>query len=149
MLKNSPTIKETQSGDSGSIPGAGRSPGEGNCRENPMDRGAWQTTVHEEDKRVGCDLATKQQQQSSLLLRKVDSLNSTHKGAKRGIHQDYKLQTGVARYQQKSLRFNTPFPLVILHLSISVGIGLSSLTSRILSSSVCAAHISHTLDLRK
>ena len=40
-------------GDPGSIPGLGRSPGEGNgnplqdsCLENPMDRGAWQTTVH-------------------------------------------------------------------------------------------------------
>ena len=39
--------------DSGSIPGSGRSPGEGtgkplqNSRlENPMDRGAWQTSVH-------------------------------------------------------------------------------------------------------
>ena len=37
----------------GSIPGSGRSPGEvdGNplqysCLENPMDRGAWQATVH-------------------------------------------------------------------------------------------------------
>ena len=40
-------------GDLGSIPGSGRSPGEGNgtplqysCLENPMDRGAWQVTVH-------------------------------------------------------------------------------------------------------
>ena len=40
-------------GDSGSIPGLGRSPGEehGNplqysCLENPMDRGAWWATVH-------------------------------------------------------------------------------------------------------
>ena len=40
-------------GDLGSIPGSGRSPGEGNgnplqysCLENPMDRGAWQATVH-------------------------------------------------------------------------------------------------------
>ena len=38
-------------GDLGSIPGPGRSPGEGNgyqydCLENPMDRGAWQATVH-------------------------------------------------------------------------------------------------------
>ena len=37
----------------GSIPGLGRSPGEGNgnplqnyCLESPMDRGAWQATVH-------------------------------------------------------------------------------------------------------
>ena len=37
----------------GSIPGSGRSPGEGNdyplqysCLENSMDRGAWQATVH-------------------------------------------------------------------------------------------------------
>ena len=40
-------------GSSGLIPGLGRSPGEGNvyplqysCLENPMDRGAWQATVH-------------------------------------------------------------------------------------------------------
>ena len=40
-------------GDPGSIPGSGRSPGEGNgnplqyyCLENPMVRGAWQATVH-------------------------------------------------------------------------------------------------------
>ena len=40
-------------GDLGSIPGLGRSPGEGNgnplqysCLENPMDRGAWQAIVH-------------------------------------------------------------------------------------------------------
>ena len=39
--------------DLGSIPGLGRSPGEGNgyplrysCLENSMDRGAWQVTVH-------------------------------------------------------------------------------------------------------
>ena len=40
-------------GDQGSIPGLGRSPGEVNgyplqcsCLENPMDRGAWWATVH-------------------------------------------------------------------------------------------------------
>ena len=40
-------------GDPGSIPGSGRSSGEGNgnplqysCLENSMDRGAWQSTVH-------------------------------------------------------------------------------------------------------
>ena len=40
-------------GDLGSIPGLGRSPGEGNsnpllysCLENPMDRGAWRAAVH-------------------------------------------------------------------------------------------------------
>ena len=36
--------------DSGSIPGSGRSPGEGNGNpsylENPVDRGAWQARVH-------------------------------------------------------------------------------------------------------
>ena len=43
-------MQETQR----SIPGSGRSPGEGNgnplqysCLENPMGRGAWQATVHE------------------------------------------------------------------------------------------------------
>ena len=40
-------------GDLGSVPGSGRSPGEGNgnplqysCLENPMDGGAWWATVH-------------------------------------------------------------------------------------------------------
>ena len=40
-------------GDQGSIPGSGRSPGEGNgnplcysCLENPMDGETWQATVH-------------------------------------------------------------------------------------------------------
>ena len=40
-------------GDAGSIPGSGRCPGEGHgnplhyaCLENPVDRGAWQATVH-------------------------------------------------------------------------------------------------------
>ena len=39
--------------DMGSVPGSGRSPGEGNgsplqdsCLGNPMDRGAWWATVH-------------------------------------------------------------------------------------------------------
>ena len=42
-----------QAGDVGSIPGSGRSPGEGNdnllqysCLGNPMDRGGWLATAH-------------------------------------------------------------------------------------------------------
>ena len=44
---------DCNAGDPGSIPGFRRYPGEGNgnplqysCLENPMDRGAWQVTVH-------------------------------------------------------------------------------------------------------
>ena len=47
-VKNPPAMQ-----DAGSVPGLGRSPGEGNgnslqysCLKNPMDRDAWQTTVH-------------------------------------------------------------------------------------------------------
>ena len=61
MTKNPPA----NAGDAGSILGLGRSPGEGNgnllqysCLENPMDRGAWQATVHGVA-RVGHDLVTK------------------------------------------------------------------------------------------
>ena len=49
VVKNLPT----NAGESVSVPGLGRSPGKGNsnplqypCLENPMDRGAWQATVH-------------------------------------------------------------------------------------------------------
>ena len=52
VIKNLPAnAGDTE--DVGSIPGLGRSPGGGNgnplqysCLENPMDRGAWQATVH-------------------------------------------------------------------------------------------------------
>ena len=57
--------------DADSIPGLGRSPGEGNgnplnysCLENSMDRGAWQAIVHGTAKnghgsqRIGHDLET-------------------------------------------------------------------------------------------
>ena len=48
VIKNPPA----NAGDAGLFPGSGRSPGEGHgnpfqyCLENPMDRGAWQATVH-------------------------------------------------------------------------------------------------------
>ena len=49
-------------GDPASIPGSGRSPGEGNgdplqysCLGKPMDRGAWRATVHGWGHRVGHD----------------------------------------------------------------------------------------------
>ena len=49
IVRNMPANAE----DAGSIPGLGRSSGEGNGNrfqysylENPMDRGAWQATVH-------------------------------------------------------------------------------------------------------
>ena len=52
VVKN-PTANAGDIRDTGSIPGSGRSPGGGHgnplqysCLENPMDRGAWQATVH-------------------------------------------------------------------------------------------------------
>ena len=50
MLKN-PPANAGDIRDRGSIPGSGRSPREGNGNQysylgNPMDRGAWQATVH-------------------------------------------------------------------------------------------------------
>ena len=49
VVKNPPV----NAGDASSIPGSGRSPGEGNgnplqyyCLENPMDRRDWQAIVH-------------------------------------------------------------------------------------------------------
>ena len=47
-------VSTCYAGNLGSIPGSGISLGEGNryplqcsCLENPMNRGAWQATVHE------------------------------------------------------------------------------------------------------
>ena len=61
VVKNPPA----KSGSTGSIPGWGRSPGEGNGNplqyshlENSMDRGAWQVTVYGGRKRVRYNLAT-------------------------------------------------------------------------------------------
>ena len=58
-------------GDLGSIPGPGRSSGEGNgnplqysCLENPMDRAAWWATVHGAAG-VGHNLVTKPPRGSS------------------------------------------------------------------------------------
>ena len=52
VVKNLPA-NAGEARDAGSVPGPGRSPGEGNgnpvqysCLENPMDRGAWQAIVH-------------------------------------------------------------------------------------------------------
>ena len=52
VVKNPPASAE-DGRDAGSIPGSGRSPGEGNgnsvqysCLGNPMDRRVWQTVVH-------------------------------------------------------------------------------------------------------
>ena len=51
VVKN-PPANAGDAGEEGSIPGSGRSPGEGNgcplqysCLENSMGRGAWQATV--------------------------------------------------------------------------------------------------------
>ena len=71
VVKNSPAKAE----DAGSIPGLGRSSGEGchynplqySCLGNPMNRGSWWATVHGVTKRVGHNLATKQQQGLKLL----------------------------------------------------------------------------------
>ena len=52
VVKNQPANAGDR-GDSSSVLGSGRSPRSGNgnsfqysCLENPMDRGAWQSTVH-------------------------------------------------------------------------------------------------------
>ena len=52
VVENPPAYKG-DAGDMGSIPRSGRSPGGGHgnplqysCLENPIDRGAWRTTVH-------------------------------------------------------------------------------------------------------
>ena len=74
LVKNPSVSKESacNAGGPGSIPGSGRSSGEGNGNplhysrlENPMDRGAWQATAHG-IARVGHDLLTKPPPQKEI-----------------------------------------------------------------------------------
>ena len=60
-------------GDTGSIPGLGRSPAEGNsnplqytCLKNPMDRAAWWATVHGVEKELDTTELLNNKQQSLL-----------------------------------------------------------------------------------
>ena len=53
-MEKNPPANAGDTRDMGSVPGSGRSPGEGNgyplhysCMEKSMDRGAWRATVHE------------------------------------------------------------------------------------------------------
>ena len=70
-LPKSLSSKESayQAGNSCSIPGSGRPPGEGDvnplqdsCLRNPMERGTWQTIARGNHRRVGHDLVTKRHQ---------------------------------------------------------------------------------------
>ena len=68
MVNNSPA----NTGDVGSTPGSGTSPGEGNgnpfqyfCLGNPVDRGAWQALVHGGHQKIRHDLAAKQWQHAA------------------------------------------------------------------------------------
>ena len=69
----------------GSIPGLGRSPGGGHynplqysCLENPIDRGAWQATVHKVTKSWArlCDLACMHTSSRDLLHNIVPLTNN-------------------------------------------------------------------------
>ena len=70
----------TNAGNSGSIPGWGRSPGEGNgnplqysCLGNPMDRRAWRAIVHGVE-RVRHDLVTTPPPQDLIMCCKWQDL---------------------------------------------------------------------------
>ena len=76
VVKNPPAMKETvsDSEDMSSVPGSGRSPGEGHsnplqysCLGNPVDRGAQRATDHGVT-RVGQDLATKPPPQETITI---------------------------------------------------------------------------------
>ena len=75
-------------GEGGSIPGSGRSPGEGNvnalqysCLENPVDRGAWWATVH-----GVAESDTTEDAHSVDLSRRVISDNQVKKNGLKSCH---------------------------------------------------------------
>ena len=80
-VKRLSTMRETR----GSIPGSGRSAGEGNgnplqysCLENPMDRGAWWATVHgvAKSRTQLCDLLSQLKPSHSDLLSQLKPSHS-------------------------------------------------------------------------
>ena len=95
VVKN-PSAKVGDIRDVGSVPGLRRSPGEGNgnllqysCLEHPMDRGAWQATVHRvtkiwtQQKKISPGISLEgmmlklKLQYFGHLMRRVDSLVKT------------------------------------------------------------------------
>ena len=75
--KKNPPANEGDKREVGSVPGSGRSPGEGNgnplqysCLENPMDRGARRATVHRVAKSAGTAQNPIAQHRSLMLPRK-------------------------------------------------------------------------------
>ena len=104
------------SGDMGSIPGSGRSPGEGHgdplqysCLENPMDRGAWRATVH--------GVSTKQRQlvhatmRMNLKMRSERSLTRRSPIVKFHLHELLRIGKASDRNERARVHARTP-PLV-------------------------------------
>ena len=84
MVKNLPT-NTGDIRDASSIPGLGRSPGGGNGNplqysylENPMDRGAWQATVHGGRKESNMTEATQHADTCSRELCRGQSITGFH-----------------------------------------------------------------------
>ena len=96
-------------GDLGSIPGSGRSSGEGNgnplqhsCLENPMDGGAWWATVHGVA-RVGHDWET------SLSLSNETTINAQRSQVSKSFN-GRKVQSGMELRGGVDGRWKTPDP---------------------------------------
>ena len=88
MIKNPPT----NTGYTGSIPGSGRSPGEGNdkplqdsCLGNPTNREVWRATVHGVEKELGHDLTSIQWQQGDFNVQ--PRMGKTHTPDGQGSYQ--------------------------------------------------------------
>ena len=99
--------------DPGSIPGSGRSPGEGNgnplqysCLENPMDGETQQVTVHGVT-RVRYDLATKPTR-ASLVAQTVNNLPAMRETRVRSPGQEEPLEGGMATHSSP-LAWRTPW----------------------------------------
>ena len=82
LVAKNPPVSTRVARHAGSIPGLGRSPGGGHgnplqysCLENPIDRGAWQATVHEVA-RVGHDLVTKEERYNKYVLYNICTLGN-------------------------------------------------------------------------
>ena len=99
------TCNAGDTGDAGSIPGSGRSPGEWNgyplqysCLENPMDRGVWQATVHGVTKESDMTEQVTGEERKGSAVKNPPAMQETQEMQVRSLAREDPLEEGMATH---------------------------------------------------